>query len=98
MKNLEFAAQAAWQVLAIGLLLGAGLPALFAVGIKSLAWGTAHETTGEMQPHPLGKALAYVCFGLVLLAVLMGITLIVASGFGMQVDFSHGFPTFVKKH
>jgi succinate dehydrogenase/fumarate reductase cytochrome b subunit len=98
MQNVLFAAEASWQVLLVGLILGAGLPALFAVGIRSLAWGTAHETTGELQTHPLGRVIAYLCFAVVILAVLMGIAVVVAGGFGMSLDFSHGFPTFAAKH
>ena len=39
--NLQFAVEAAWKVLALGLLLGAGLPLVFALGVRSLRGGPA---------------------------------------------------------
>lgn len=95
-QNLGFAANAAWQVLLISLILGAGLPTLFALGIRSLSWGTAHGTAGDHQTHPLGKVIAYILFGLVVLFVLLGVLIIVLSGFGMKLGFDNGIPTFTK--
>ncbi|RZU48646.1 hypothetical protein EV385_0364 [Krasilnikovia cinnamomea] len=103
MHNLGFALDGAWRVLLAGLLLGAGLPALFTLGVRSLAWGgggdaEVHETgvTGP-TPRPLGTALGWVCFGVVLLAVVLGIAFIVASGFGKTISFADVFPTIVDK-
>ena len=67
--NLGFALEGAWQVLAIGLLLGAGLPALFAVGIRSLA-----TETGP------GKAAAGVCFTAVVAGIGAGLFVILSAG------------------
>ena len=104
MHNLGFALDGAWRVLLAGLILGAGLPILFALGIRSLAWGTGgdaevHETgvTGP-TPRPAGKALAWTLFTIVVLGVLLGITFIVATGFGKTVSFEHIYPTIVPKH
>lgn len=99
MENFGFALEGAWQVLLAGLVLGAGLPAVFALGVKSLAFGTggAAEVDGG-APHPVGKLLAAVCFGIVLLGVGLGITIIVSSGFGKEVSFEHIYPTLVDKH
>jgi len=103
MHNLGFALDGAWRVLLASLILGAGLPALFALGIRSLAWGAGgdaevHESgvTGP-TPHPVGTVLGWVCFGVVLLGVALGIAFIVASGFGMKLSFEHVFPTIVSK-
>ncbi len=44
----------AWRVLAAGLLLGAGLPILFALGVKSLAWANGElwlSHTGSRKLH-----------------------------------------------
>ncbi len=74
-----------WQVAAVGLLLGAGLPALFALGIKSLDTGRVLIANGpslSSKPSPLGVAGAAVCFGIVILAVLFGIVVII---FGKQL-------------
>lgn len=98
MENVGFALDGAWQVLLAGLVLGAGLPAVFALGIKSLAFGAggAAEVDGG-APHPVGKVLAALCFAVVLGGVALGITIIVASGFGKEVGFEHVFPVLVDK-
>ena len=103
MQNLGFALEGAWKVLLAGLLLGAGLPALFALGIRSLAYGAGgdaevHESgvTGP-TPHRGGTVAGYAIFAVVLLAVLLGIAFIVASGFGKAVSFEHLYPTVVDK-
>lgn len=98
MENFGFALDGAWQVLAIGLLLGAGLPAVFALGIRSLAYGAggAAEANGG-APHPVGRLLAGLCFAVVVAGVALGITIVVASGFGKEVSFEHGYPTLVAK-
>lgn len=61
-----------WQVVLVGLLLGAGLPALFALGVRSLASGVSAGS----RPRPLGIAGAVVSFGIVLAAVVAGILLL----------------------
>jgi hypothetical protein len=55
-----------WQVLLVGLLFGAGLPALFAAGIRAL--GTAPATAGAPAHAPSGsqRVVAWTCFGLCL--------------------------------
>jgi hypothetical protein len=76
---------ALWQVLAAGLILGAGLPALFALGMRSLASQrpvTADGTTFTAAPTVAGRVGAVVCFGLCVLAVLFGIVVII---FGSQL-------------
>jgi hypothetical protein len=101
-NNLQFALEAAWKVLLVGLVLGAGLPAIFALGVRSFAWGT-NGTTGtteapmDARPHPVGRALAVVCFVVVLAGVALGLTIIVAAGQGKVVSFDHGYPTIVAK-
>lgn len=101
MHNLTFALEAGWKVLVAGLILGAGLPAIFAMGIRSLAYGTggAAEVDSTAAPHPIGRLGAAICFAVVLAAIALGITYIVASGFGKALDFSHVYPVIVdKKH
>ncbi|MXG91884.1 hypothetical protein [Nocardioides flavescens] len=80
--NLGFALEGAWQVLAAGLLLGAGLPAVFALGIRSLAWGTggAAEVAADARPHPAGRALAGLCFLVVVVGIGAGLYVILAAG------------------
>ncbi|MEU4695386.1 hypothetical protein [Actinoplanes sp. NPDC023714] len=103
MHNLGFALDGAWRVLLAGLVLGAGLPVLFALGIRSLAWGAGEATvnqSGVTVPgtrRPAGTVIGYALFAIVVLGVLLGLTFIVATGFGYKLDFSGFFPTLVAK-
>ncbi|MEE9964635.1 MAG: hypothetical protein K4304_06030 [Propionicimonas sp.] len=101
MDQLWAALEATWRILLVGILLGAGLPALFALGIRSLAWGTGVEGNGGeavlVKPHLAGRIIAYLLFGLVILAVLAGVGYIVAHGLGYVVTFNGVVPTFSHK-
>jgi hypothetical protein len=94
---------AVWRITLVSLILGAGLPALFAFGIRAMAWGTGGEAeihaagTAAPAPHPLGRAVAFACFAIVVLVVALGIVFIVASGFGKELDFSTIYPTIHDK-
>ena len=92
MHNLGFALDGAWRVLLASLILGAGLPVLFALGIRSLASG------GEAPASVPARSLAYALFAVVVLGVLLGLTFIVATGFGKALSFEHIFPTIAAKH
>ncbi|WP_250002694.1 hypothetical protein [Actinoplanes sp. M2I2] len=94
MSNLGFALEGAWKVLLAGLILGAGLPVLFALGIRSLAAGAGG---GTAAPRPTGKVVAYALFAIVVLGVLLGLTVIVASGFGKTISFDQVYPAIVDK-
>ncbi|HSF37240.1 MAG TPA: hypothetical protein VLA70_14055 [Nocardioides sp.] len=97
MHNFTFALEGAMRVLVVGLVLGAGLPAVFALGIRALAFGDGGDAElSHAKPHPVGKLLAYLAFAIVISGVLLGLTVIVASGFGMEVVFDP-FPTLVPK-
>jgi hypothetical protein len=103
MHNLGFALEGAWRVLLAGLLFGAGLPALFALGVRSMAYSAGGDTEVHESgvtapaPHPIGKVVAVVLFSIVVLAILLGITFIVAGGFGKTLSFEHVFPAIVDK-
>lgn len=94
---------AAGQVAIVALLLGAGLPVLFAVGVRSFALADASADTGAAAPSsgglpaPLLRALGVLCFVLVVGAVAVGLSVIIATGLGQAVSFEHVFPTFVPK-
>lgn len=100
MNNVTLALDAAWKVLFVGLVLGAGLPALFAVGIRSLAYGAGGDAELSHEGgHRIGTVVAYLCFALVVAAIALGITYIVASGFGKALSFEHIYPVIQdKKH
>jgi hypothetical protein len=98
MHNLGFALEGAWKVLVAGLVLGAGLPLLFALGIRSLAYGAGGDAEVHgSRPHPAGTVLGWVLFAVVLAGVLLGIAFIVASGFGKALSFEHVYPSIVDK-
>ena len=89
MDILTKALDALWQVLLVGILLGAGLPALFALGLRSLNAGrvASHATVGvggsgqpgpdTSKPSPAGLAGAIVCFTILIAAVIFGIVVII---------------------
>jgi hypothetical protein len=105
MHELTLALASGWRVLLAGLVLGAGLPALFAVGVRSMAWGAGGEaevhaagTAAAPAAHPVGRLVATVCFLVVVLAVALGITFVVATGMGKTLSFEHTYPTITTKH
>jgi hypothetical protein len=97
MHNVTFALEGALRVLIAGLVFGAGLPAVYALGIRAMAYGDGGDAeVSHARPHPVGRVLAYLCFAIVIGGVALGLTVIVASGFGMEVVFDP-FPTLVEK-
>lgn len=75
---------ALWKIVVIGLLAGAGLPALFAVGLRALALGTRtpadSRSAAGFRPDLRGRITAGLCFTAVLAAMAWGIYSIVRSG------------------
>ena len=74
--------QALWQILVVGLVLGVGLPTLFALGIKSLNTGRTVVLAGGpdgdvTKPSTAGTVGATVCFAVCILAVAFGIVVII---------------------
>ena len=98
MSNLTFALEGAWRVLLAGLFFGAGLPLIFALGVRAMAYGAGGDAeVSHARPRPLGRVVAVVCFAIVLAAVALGITMIVASGFGKEVVFDGVIPILQDK-
>ncbi|MEV8158359.1 hypothetical protein [Kocuria salsicia] len=66
--------KSALTVLLAGLCFGAGLPALFTVGITLWSRGTAQlRPDGAARKNPAALAGAVLCFAIVLAAVVIGI-------------------------
>ncbi|HLT67103.1 MAG TPA: hypothetical protein VKZ73_04460 [Microbacterium sp.] len=64
----------ALRVLCVGLLLGAGLPALFALGMRLHAVGSGVAEDGTFsRRNPLATIGAYLLYSVVILAVLAGV-------------------------
>jgi hypothetical protein len=86
---------ALWKIVVYGLIAGAGLPALFAIGLRTLAWpgGARVQTAGGgdsdqlVGGNPLGMIIAAICF-LVVLAAL---------GWGIYEVYQIGHPVTAKK-
>ncbi|KAA0024115.1 hypothetical protein [Antrihabitans cavernicola] len=79
MDIITTAANAAWKVFLIGVLFGVGLPTIFALGLRSLSLGTVTASDGESvqgKTSPAGLAGAYLCFGIVLVAIAYGVLFI----------------------
>jgi hypothetical protein len=73
---------ALWKIVVIGLLAGAGLPALFAIGLRALSTGPRTAVVGSDDDHvvggsPVGIGIAGICFAIVLAAIGWGIYFIV---------------------
>jgi len=69
---------ALWKIVVFGLVAGAGLPALFAVGLYSLSRGQKTQTAGAdsdvvVGGDVMGMLIAAVCFLVVLAAIAWGI-------------------------
>jgi hypothetical protein len=77
--------RAVWEIVVVGLLAGAGLPALFAVGVRALGApgrGRRAEADALIGGNPAGIAIAAACFAIVLAAAGYGIYIIVVTGHG----------------
>jgi hypothetical protein len=77
---------AAIKILVFGLLMGAGLPALFAIAVRMNAAGAGVSDSGGAvaQKNPASAALSWVIFGVVLVAVLIGVLFIARDFIGHQ--------------
>lgn len=80
MEIMTEALAALGSVMGVGLLLGAGLPAVFALGLRALSLGRGvgvggQEATG--QASAAGRVLAALCFAVVVAAALFGIVVII---------------------
>lgn len=80
MEILTQSFEALWQVVAVGLVLGAGLAALFALGVRALERDRVLLADGDQltsRASTAGRALAGLCFAVTALAVVFGIVVIV---------------------
>lgn len=98
MDQFLAAADGAWRVLLTCLLLGVGLPALYTIGLRNLAFADGamnDQVSGGRRG--LHRAIAYALFAIVVLAILLGLSYIIAHGFGWSIGFNGIVPTFTKK-
>jgi hypothetical protein len=90
METFTHTLDALWQVLVVGIAFGAGVPLMFACGIRFLAAshdegaqagtsqgnGTPHNTVSTTKRNVRGKIAAGLCFAVVLITVITGILFI----------------------
>jgi hypothetical protein len=100
--TLNLFIDAAWKVFVWSMLLGAGLVAIFAVGVRMSSPvaqpdGAQTAVSGPGTKNPLGSVVAVACFAVVLAGVALGLTYIIASGQGKVLSFDHGYPTLAPK-
>jgi len=94
---LELFAGAASQVILAALVLGAGLPAMFALGIRAIALADGGAAPAAKR-RPALRIVGVLCLGVVAIAVILGITVIVAGGFGKELVFDQFLPVLVDKN
>jgi hypothetical protein len=77
---------ALWKIIVVGVVLGAGLPALFAVGLRALAIGSTATVavesgegtrSGAAGGTMTGRVIAVLCFAIVLAGIGWGVYKIV---------------------
>ncbi|WP_207837818.1 hypothetical protein [Williamsia soli] len=83
--------EAIFKVLVVGLLLGAGLPAIFAIGIRLHSAGSGEATDGTVTaPNPVLKGIAYLLFAIIAAVIVIGILWITRG----TIDYYFGVDLF----
>ncbi|MBJ8347916.1 hypothetical protein [Antrihabitans sp. YC2-6] len=87
METFTHTLNSLWQILAVGVLLGAGLPTIFAFGVRLLSAEGAGATVEKRSlAHTVG---AICCFSAVIAAIVVGILFIMknflAHDFGIHI-------------
>jgi len=96
MNNLAIALDGAWRVLLAGLLLGAGVPALYALAVNGMAMAAGGDAAEGQPPRAAGKLLAGGVLLLILVLVAYGLAWLIFTSLGYKVGFSGVLPTFSK--
>ncbi|MGB6762895.1 hypothetical protein [Mycobacterium sp.] len=79
--------EASLKILVFGLVLGSGLPALFALGVRAGAAGAGVEGsdgTAVGQKNPALTALSYALYALALVAVVIGVLYVARDFIGLH--------------
>ena len=101
MNNIELVLQGASKVLLAGLVFGAGLPFIYAVALRVLTIGSvdyaAADGTIHSRPRISSRLFSALLIAVVIGGIVLGLVMIVASGFGMAVSFETFPPSIVEK-
>jgi hypothetical protein len=82
---------ALWKIVVFGLLAGAGLPAIFAVGMFSLSRGPKTQTAGADSDAIVGGSIAGI-----VVAALCFLIVLAAIGWGIYEVYKIGHPAPAK--
>lgn len=93
--QLIAAAEAALRVLIAAIIVGAGLPILYAFGVRQLAINSAGSDHSPWRIR-FHHAIAYLSFTVAVLMVLLGLSYIIAHGFGVDVTFDGFVPVITR--
>lgn len=101
MNTLSLLVEGAGAVLVAGLVFGAGLPVVYALALRVLTIGATSyaDADGEIHstPRMSSRLFAALLIGVVVIGVVIGMMIIVATGFGKEVSFENIYPTIVDK-
>ncbi|WP_208379075.1 hypothetical protein [Cumulibacter soli] len=91
--NVAEMGMSALRVLGIGLIFGAGLPMLFALGMRMHAIGRGDTQTDDgapatPRPNPTATAVAYLLYVLVVAAVVVGVLFVTRHTLGHYFGIS----------
>jgi len=99
--TLQLLFEGASEVFVAGLVFGAGLPFVYAIALRVLTIGsTAYaDPSGEIHstPRMSSRLFAGLLIAVVVAGIVVGMMIIVATGFGKEVSFANIYPTIVDK-
>ncbi|MFL6079719.1 MAG: hypothetical protein ACJ714_07310 [Ornithinibacter sp.] len=101
MNTLKLLLEGAGEVLVAGLVFGAGLPVVYALALRVLTIGATSYAgpDGDIHstPRMSSRLFSGVLIAVVVAGVLLGLMIIVATGFGKEVTFDTIYPTITDK-
>jgi hypothetical protein len=100
-NTLKLLFEGAGEVLVAGLVFGAGLPVVYALALRVLTIGSTSSAGPDGDIHSTPRMSSRLFSGLliavVVAGVLLGLMIIVATGFGKEVTFDTIYPTLTDK-
>ena len=101
MNTVKLLLEGASEVLVAGLVFGAGLPVVYALALRVLTIGATSYAGPDGDIHSTPRMSSRLFSGLliavVVAGVLLGLMIIVATGFGKEVTFDTIYPTLTDK-
>ena len=101
MNTFKLLLEGAGSVLFAGLVFGAGLPVVYAIALRVLTIGATSyaDPSGEIHSTPRlsSRVFSGLLIAVVVAGIIVGMMIIVATGFGKEVSFDSIYPTIVDK-